>query len=97
MTDGCAKLIHNKYSFNGLKCSKPPVVERDGKMYCKMHDPVAAKARRDASYAKWQAEFVRHSATIKFERAAQKAIEQIAEGHNDPRALAQSVMAMKPT
>ena len=92
----CTETVHDKYSFRGRQCSKPAAVERDGRMYCKVHDPEAIKARRDASYAKWKAENARQFSQKQFERAAVDAIQQIANGHNDPRALAQSIMATKP-
>lgn len=37
-------------------CSRNASVERDGKHYCKQHDPEAANARRAASQAKWERE-----------------------------------------
>jgi hypothetical protein len=33
-------------SFHGYQCSKNATVERDGKKYCGIHDPVKVKARR---------------------------------------------------
>jgi len=38
-----------------IGCARRGVVERDGKPYCKQHDPEQANARRAASYAEWQA------------------------------------------
>lgn len=38
-------------------CSRKGVIERDGKWYCKQHDPEAVKARRAASDAKWNREW----------------------------------------
>ena len=37
-------------------CANRGVVERDGKPYCRTHDPEAAKARREEQDAKHQAE-----------------------------------------
>ena len=36
-------------------CTNRGVVERDGKLYCRMHDPEARAARRDARDAKYRA------------------------------------------
>lgn len=33
------RVYHSGGSWNGSNCSKPPVVEVDGKSYCKIHDP----------------------------------------------------------
>ncbi len=38
------------------QCSRPGVVERAGKHYCRTHDPEAKKARQDATLARWRAE-----------------------------------------
>lgn len=37
-------------SFHMTQCKKNATVERDGKHYCKTHDPVARKERQDKSY-----------------------------------------------
>jgi hypothetical protein len=41
-------------SFHQHPCHKSAVVERDGKHYCKIHDPEYKKAKRDESMKKWQ-------------------------------------------
>jgi uncharacterized Zn finger protein (UPF0148 family) len=35
-------------------CTRPGVIERDGKLYCKQHDPEAVKARQEAANAKYR-------------------------------------------
>lgn len=60
--------------------------------WCKQHDPVASKARSDAASAKWNAEYEQNRRASDFARDCQAAIRDIAAGHNDPRALAQSVI-----
>lgn len=37
-------------------CAKPAKMEHEGGFYCGIHDPVKAKAKRDAVDARWQAE-----------------------------------------
>jgi hypothetical protein len=37
------------------RCSRKAVVRRDGRGYCKIHDPVVKAARRTAREAKWDA------------------------------------------
>lgn len=49
----CAGSVHDGWRFNN--CSRAGSVERDGKWWCKQHDPDAVKARKDARHAKWQA------------------------------------------
>jgi len=60
--------------------------------WCKLHDPVAAKAKsaaRDAADKLKRDETRRRS---EFEAACKAAIREIAAGHNDPRGLAQSII-----
>lgn len=38
-------------------CIRAGKVERDGKWYCKQHDPDAVKAKKEARYKKIQAEY----------------------------------------
>lgn len=37
-------------------CKRRATVERDGKWYCRQHDPQAKEARREATRARWDAE-----------------------------------------
>ncbi len=60
--------------------------------YCKQHDPVSLKAKKDARYAKWSAESENSARNREFAAACRKAIRDIAAGHNDPRGLAQSII-----
>ena len=60
--------------------------------YCKQHDPEAAKRRREESYAKYRAESQARQREHQFAADSKDAIRQIAAGHNDPRALAQSII-----
>lgn len=40
----------------GHMCAKPATIERDGKWWCKAHDPEHVKAKRASWHAKYQAE-----------------------------------------
>ena len=55
----CEKHVWGSIDFHGHQCHKKAVVEREGKHYCKLHDPIAMKAKADASMAaydqKWAA------------------------------------------
>ena len=67
--------------------------------YCKQHDPVARKEKQDARWTEYkarmdaqQAERNAKNAHRRLGVAAIAALKLIADGHNDPRALAQSVL-----
>lgn len=44
-------------SYRGVKCHNPAKVERDGKHYCGVHDPVAIKEKQQAKNAKFDAAY----------------------------------------
>ena len=52
----CSKRVFSGRGVLGHPCSRKGVVERDGKMWCRQHDPVAEQAKRDAKHAQWKAE-----------------------------------------
>lgn len=69
------------------QCEKSAVVERNGKHYCKIHDPVFIKQKQDARYdaeTKWQ-EQRKHD----FECV------QACKGMKDPVAEVESLLAIK--
>lgn len=37
-------------------CSRPGVIQRDGELYCRQHDPITAQERRRKSQEGWAAE-----------------------------------------
>ena len=41
---------------SGYACSRKGVIERDGKWYCRQHDPVSKAERDKASMEKWRRE-----------------------------------------
>lgn len=54
----CVEIVHNggrTVSFH--PCERHGAVVRDGKWYCKQHDPVAVRQRRDVADAKFRAEY----------------------------------------
>ncbi len=55
-------------SFHQHLCRNKPIVERDGKWYCKIHDPERVKERQAKATIKWNAEQYR----MKVERVALK-------------------------
>lgn len=57
MTDAgyCSATIFGE-RVHSWSCPRKAVVQRDGKGWCKQHDPLAVKARRDKSHAAYVAE-----------------------------------------
>ena len=74
-------------------CGRTATVERNGKWYCKMHDPVRIReredARREENNAQWKAEDNRRMFVI----ACEDAIRRIAAHEPDPVAIARNVLA----
>lgn len=83
---GCNQLVYGEHSFS--PCGKPP-----------KHDPDAngrmtkCGAHCAASTARREADFLRKQALRDAVAGLEPALRQIADGHNDPRALAQEVIA----
>lgn len=62
-----------------------------GGEYCKQHDPAAVKARREKSDSEWKAKF--NKDRVRYYGASFLAVlQQIADGHNDPRTLAKETI-----
>lgn len=61
----CSKRVFRPGAFRSSPCSFAGKVERDGKWYCKRHDPEVVAAKRAAKEAEWAAE-----------RAAQRALSE---------------------
>ena len=86
--------------FRSHPCTRNGAVERDGKFYCRQHDPVAVRQRDDARRVAWAAERNVEEAQRKeaariaaLQVDAVAALREIAAGDNDPRALAIKVLA----
>ena len=56
-------------------CGKPAKMEYEGKPYCGLHDPIKAKAKRDATDARWRAEMQTEKAKRIADAAAKSALE----------------------
>jgi hypothetical protein len=52
------------------RCARRSVVERDGKPYCRQHDPIECKKRRDASMDKFQAKLDEEARVRRLELSA---------------------------
>ena len=79
----------------GSQCTRKAICDpdKDGNpTTCKQHSQEASKARKD----KRDAEYARQSREWAFKRNGERfydALKLIAEGHNDPRSLAQDVIS----
>lgn len=67
--------------------------------FCGTHDPLRVRERREKRSAAWRAKIYMEASERKtnedlkvMQKAALDAIQQIADGHNDPRALALTVL-----
>ena len=94
----CAEEVASKDGWAYSQCSRKRGHGSE-QAYCKQHDPDAVKAKREARRAKWRAEYDAKDKAREAELAATQlgkdaiaALQAIADGHNDPRGLAQSVM-----
>ena len=54
----CNRRVYSgaRYEYTGHMCRQSGTVERDGKWYCKQHDPVAIEECNRAERAKWDIE-----------------------------------------
>jgi len=53
--DQCCVSVWTEGSYCEHQCSRRGVIERDGKRYCKQHDPMRKKAAEDKRKAAWKA------------------------------------------
>ncbi len=67
----CCKQVRDEGRWPSFhRCRHDMVVERDGKPYCKQHDPVAVKARNDVRSVKWDAKWALARAESAYRDAA---------------------------
>ena len=53
----CQTVVHPEYrSFFGHQCQLRPIVTRDGKLYCRIHDPEYISSKKAERLAKWNKE-----------------------------------------
>ena len=56
----CSKRIFEDRGWNHL-CEKKAVIERDGKLHCKIHDPEYIKEKNAKLQAKWDAKSAKNN------------------------------------
>ena len=85
----CVAVWRDKLS-KGSQCNRPRGYGPD-EAYCKQHDPAAKEARNKKSEAVWNERYNKERYSI-HGRNFFDALKKIADGHNDPRALAKEVI-----
>lgn len=92
-TERCRVETYEGISRNFTQCARRKTVEVDGIGYCKQHSPGEVAKRRQAQQDKYEAE--RQISERRYVRPNEyrDALREIAAGHNDPRALAEAVLA----
>ncbi len=65
----CASVPMKTNFYRPRPCKFKACVERNGKWYCKRHDPVASEAKRQANFdAKQKLSHAKHLAKIKLQK-----------------------------
>lgn len=77
--------------WGGHQCCKPGHVQVDGYWFCKIHDPEAAKKRQEESSRRDSEAFRKRMLEFNGPRYFRVLLE-IADGHNDPRTLAEEAI-----
>lgn len=83
----CCALVYGSDAWRSFPCSRAGTIEREGKWYCKMHDPVAKKERDDAKMAEYDTACIKRAAIDKMNRAApamHEALKAIVEYEANP-------------
>ncbi len=58
----CSEIVFGANAFHQHACSNTGKIERDGKFYCGIHDPIAVTARMNARNKKWDREWAEEDA-----------------------------------
>jgi hypothetical protein len=101
--ENCRASVHNSIGISFHQCGNKGTKEHEGLLWCGTHyPPSVAKRRADrdaerqAIYRARRARSDQRQAHEELKEAALAAIRKIADGHNDPRALAQEVLRRAP-
>ena len=91
--ENCAEEIFRDHHY--WQCPRKRGYGPEG-AYCKQHDPESVAKKRAEREAKWEAEWAesqRKHARNAFKLRFEKALREIAAGHNDPRLLAAELLS----
>lgn len=78
-TPKCCARIWNDQWLKYRTCSRNAKVDRDGKHYCGMHDPVYQAKAREEREARWQAEMDERARLHRLHSAAPDLLEALEE------------------
>ena len=83
----CSAEVYARFGFGHFsRCQKKAVIERNGKPYCKIHDPEYIKAKMAEKKAEWDAEWEKKGAYQKLQNTAVRACKEI--NNTNPLAVA---------
>lgn len=95
----CCTGVPNNPGMGFHQCDNTGVEQTDLGWFCKVHGPSAVKAKADRQAAarkaeddKWAERAAKREREIAKNLEFEAALEMIANGHNDPRSLAASVL-----
>jgi len=88
----CVEEVYQEIGWRWRQCGNPRGHGPDG-LYCSKHCPDAVAARKEASEAKYKADYERFMRPTRERAEFLAALRAIANGHNDPRSLASETLA----
>ena len=91
----CTARVPDTMGFRYKRCSRRGVVKRDGQLYCKQHDPEAAKARPAARREKWARQNAANAARLERDAAMTKACEGVPTEQLTPGLLRTPLAALE--
>ena len=89
----CSESVFRGYRY--YPCSRLGRHEHDGKLYCKQHYPPDVEKRKAEQAAKSKKALATYHEQLRRAEVAarfENVLRLIAEGHNDPRSLAQEIL-----
>jgi len=91
--EGCQTYVSTGRGWYSHQCLNKPKVEREGKLYCGVHDPVRLKKLYDEKHKEWEKEWAETEAKRKrinlmtkyFEEVSTEEIEKLVEEKGDKK------------
>jgi len=74
-TPQCRGSVHDDFGVGFHQCMSKASVTRNGKPYCKLHDPLRVEKRTEARHRKWQQEWTAKAETQRKAENARKSTE----------------------
>ena len=75
----CSAMVSDSGGWHHYQCAKPAKVERDGKWYCKIHDPEYIASKQQKHEEKYELEFKERIKVIRLNAAAPDMYEALQE------------------